>query len=130
MKKYRNKSINAYGTKWDSQSELVRYEQLLKMQERGEISDLKFHSKEICFLLLEKCVYKDFSKKEKKQQPITYTPDFVYRIGNQLIAEDVKGMITDSFRIKAKIFRFRYPLVTLRIIKALYSKGEYKFKDI
>lgn len=130
MKKYKNKSIEAHGMKWDSYSELARYEELLVMEKDGVIKNLKAHSKEICFLLLEKCTYKDISGKVKKQLPTTYTPDFLYMINGILVAEDVKGMITDAFRIKAKMFRARYPKIVLRLVKAGYSKGKHTFKDI
>lgn len=130
MKKYKNKSIVAHGIKWDSQSELARYEELLELEKENQIKKLKPHSKEICFVLLESCSYKDLEGKVKKQRPITYTPDFVYTMHGVTIAEDVKGMVTDSFRLKAKMFRARYPNIILRIIKATISKGKYKFKDI
>jgi hypothetical protein len=131
MKKYKNKSINAYGIKWDSKSELARYEQLVQMEKKQEILNLKVHSKEINFLLLEKCTYKSFLGSELNQRKITYTPDFVYTTKNGiLIAEDVKGMLTEAFRIKAKIFRYRYPDIVLRVVKAIYTKNGYRFEDI
>lgn len=130
MRKYRNKSIEAYGIKWDSQSELARYEQLTELQKQGKIKKLVAHSKEIRFTLLEKCEYQCIDGKIKKQLPITYTPDFVYVQDGKQIAEDVKGMVTDAFRLKAKMFRSRYPKFILRLVKATSSKGKFTFTDI
>lgn len=130
MKKYKNKSIEAHGIKWDSYSELARYEQLIELEKEGAIQNLKPHSKEIRFLLLEACTYKDIAGKTKKQLPTTYTPDFLYVINGVSVAEDVKGMITDAFRIKAKMFRARYPKIVLRLVKAGFSKNKHTFKDI
>lgn len=130
MRKYKNRSIEAHGIKWDSQSELIRYEQLLEMQKNKEIKKLMAHSKEIRFVLLEACTYETMEGQTKKQLPITYTPDFVYVQDGKHIAEDVKGMVTDAFRLKAKMFRAKYPKFILRLVKATTSKGKYIFKDI
>jgi hypothetical protein len=130
MKKYKNQSIEAHGQKWDSLSELARYEQLLLFQKAGEIKELKAHSKEICFVLLSPCTYKDINGKTKRQLPTTYTPDFMYLMNSMVIAEDVKGMVTDAFRIKAKMFRSKYPNIILRLVKAKYSKKGFSFEDI
>lgn len=116
--------------KWDSYSELARYEQLVQLQNEGKIKKLVAHSKEIRFVLLEKCEYQSVDGKTKKQLPITYTPDFVYIQDGKQIAEDVKGMITDAFRLKAKMFRAKYPKYILRLVKATSSKGKFTFKDI
>ncbi len=130
MTKYRSKETVAHGVKWDSLSELARYEDLLEMQKRGEIKNLKYHSKEIKFLLLEKCEYVDFYGEKKKQMAITYTPDFTYTHNGALVAEDVKGIVTDAFRLKEKLFRARYPKVILRVVKAYKTKQGFKFTDI
>lgn len=46
-----------------------------------------------------------------------YRPDFVYREGGQLVAEDVKGMIVRDFPLRAALFRLCFPEIELRIIK-------------
>ena len=50
--------------------------------------------------------------------PITYRADFrvAYMDGHVEIV-DVKGMETEIFKIKRKIFEYRYPDLTLKVVK-------------
>jgi hypothetical protein len=41
--------------------------------------------------------------------------DFRYHENGRLVVEDTKGMETAVFKIKAKLFRYRYPTIELRI---------------
>ncbi len=49
----------------------------------------------------------------KAQREMKYVADF--RVGN--IVYDIKGMITQVFKIKEKSFKLKYPLMQLKIIK-------------
>ena len=46
---------------------------------------------------------------------IRYRPDFTYCEQGRSVAEDCKGMETREFRIKLKLFRWRYPSIEFRI---------------
>ena len=50
-------------------------------------------------------------------RPITYRADFrvTYVDGHQEI-EDVKGMETEIFKIKRKMFEYKYPNLTLKVV--------------
>jgi Protein of unknown function (DUF1064) len=128
--KFHNRKVKKYGIEWDSESEAARYEQLRAAQERGEISDLKAHSKDIKFRLLDRTTFKTYSGLIKTQREMTYTPDFTYTYKGALIAEDVKGKITDSFTLKAKLFRARYPHIILRLVRPYKTKAGHVFKEL
>lgn len=42
----------------------------------------------------------------------------------QLIVEDTKGMITDIFRLKVKLFRGKYPDIDLFIARSMSKRGK------
>jgi hypothetical protein len=48
---------------------------------------------------------------------IRYRPDFAYVEDGVDVAVDVKGMETDVFRIKAKLFRWMYPEIRFVIVR-------------
>lgn len=49
---------------------------------------------------------------------IVYRPDFeVWRLDGTLEAHDFKGMETPVFKLKAKLFRARYPGVPLVVVR-------------
>ena len=99
---------------FDSTLEAKRYGVLRLMEKAGEIADLEVHPE---FVLQEGFT----TPAGKREQPIRYTPDFTYRIPGQdrLVAEDVKGykgIVTDAFRIRARLFGKRYPEYDLRVV--------------
>lgn len=49
---------------------------------------------------------------------VTYTPDFeVMTLAGELRCLDFKGVVTEVFKLKAKLFRARYPDVPLVVVK-------------
>lgn len=52
--------------------------------------------------------------KNGKEKPIHYVPDFTYVEDGKLVAEDVKGYKTDVYRLKRKMFLYRYPEIEFR----------------
>jgi hypothetical protein len=46
-----------------------------------------------------------------------YRADFTYSEDGQFVAEDVKGVATAVFGIKAKLFRDNYPDIELRVVR-------------
>ena len=79
------------------------------LERAGEISNLELQPK---FLLQD-----TFKKNGKTYRKIEYIADFQYIENGKTIVEDVKGMQTDVFKLKHKIFEKVYPNLELRIIK-------------
>lgn len=107
MSKYGNKKTTRHGVKFDSKAEANRYDELLLLERVGEISNLRRQPK---YELQPK-----FKRGKKTIQAITYIADFEYCERGRVVAEDVKGVKTQVFSIKAKMFQFRYPDIELRI---------------
>ncbi|WP_270525766.1 DUF1064 domain-containing protein [Longibaculum muris] len=101
--KYKNEKIVIDGHKFDSNAEGQRYLDLKLLERAGEIKDLRLQYK---FVLQEGYV----NHKGKKICPITYVADFVYYDVKKecTVVEDVKGMLTDVYKLKKKMFEFRY----------------------
>lgn len=102
--KYRNTKVTVDGITFDSRKEANRYAELKLMQRAGEIKNLQLQHR---FILQEGYVFQG-----KKVQPITYIADFVYydnKIRN-MVVEDVKGMKTDVYKMKKKMFEKRYQI--------------------
>ncbi len=109
MNKYRNKKVIVDGKEFDSKKEGNRYKELRLLERAGEISNLELQPR---FLLQDK-----FKKNGKTYRKIEYVADFKYIENGKTIVEDVKGMQTDVFKLKHKIFEKVYPDLELRIIK-------------
>lgn len=109
MNKYRNKKVIVDGKKFDSKKEGDRYKELKLLERAGEISNLELQPR---FLLQDK-----FKKNGKTYRKIEYVADFKYIENGKKIVEDVKGIQTDVFKLKHKIFEKVYPDLELRIIK-------------
>jgi uncharacterized Zn finger protein (UPF0148 family) len=116
--KYKNVHVEADNYKFDSKAERNRYHQLKYMQKEREISDLKVHP---VYELLP-----DFTHEGKIIKGISYEADFSYMKNGKLIVEDVKGVKTDVFKLKYKMFINKYPEIQF-IIKEINSgkKGNY-----
>ena len=109
MNKYRNKKVIVEDYVFDSIAESKRYKELKLLLKAGEISDLKLQPR---FLLQD-----SFKKNGKTFRKIEYIADFQYIENGKTIVEDVKGIQTDVFKLKHKIFEKVYPDLELRIIK-------------
>lgn len=97
--KYGNKKIRLPdGTVYDSKKEYKRHMELMLLQRAGEISDLK---RQVKYELI---------PKQDGERAVYYVADFVYkdsRTGEEIV-EDCKGFRTDVYKLKAKIYRYRY----------------------
>jgi hypothetical protein len=109
MNKYRNKKVQVDMYVFDSIAESVRYKELKLLERAGEISELTLQPR---FLLQEA-----FRKNGKSYRKIEYIADFMYLLNGKYIVEDVKGIQTDVFKLKHKIFEKLYPDLELRIIR-------------
>jgi len=109
MNKYRNKKTIVDDYIFDSIQESKRYKELKLLLRAGKISNLQLQPR---FLLQE-----GFKKKGKTYRKIEYIADFIYTEKGKTIVEDVKGIQTDVFKLKHKLFEKKYSDLELRIIK-------------
>lgn len=107
--KYRNQKTQMDMYVFDSAKEAQRYRELTLLERAEEISNLELQPR---FLLQE-----SFKKNGKTYRKIEYIADFKYIEKDKTIVEDVKGLQTDVFKIKHKLFEKKYPELELKIIK-------------
>ena len=102
MSKYHNKKVNYNGITFDSIKEKNRYIELKLLEKAGLIKDLK--------LQYEFELQPAFTLKNKKIRKISYIADFYYFDNklNDYVVEDTKGMRTEIYKIKKKIFQYKY----------------------
>lgn len=100
--KYNAKKIKIDGHTFHSKREAERYCELKLFLKAGEIKDLVLQPR---FLLQDEF----FDKNEIKHKKIEYVADFLYidKAGRNIV-EDVKGVLTDVYKIKKKIFLKKY----------------------
>lgn len=100
--KYHAKKTCVDGITFDSRREADRYLVLKSMEEEGVIEDLR---RQVRYELVPA-----FDVDGKHYRPVFYVADFVYtdKETGQEVVEDVKGMRTDVYRLKSKLFAYRY----------------------
>mgnify|MGYP003454909530 FL=1 len=107
--KYNNKKLTIDGHTFDSEME-ARYYQFLKAQKAlGKIADFELQPK---FELLEA-----FKKDGKSYRKIEYVADFLvhYKNGRSTVV-DVKGQVLPLFKLKEKLFHYKYPELNLQLL--------------
>lgn len=111
MSKYNAKKAKRGDLTFDSQAEARRYDELLLLLRAGQIRNLQMQKTY--------CLQEPFTGLDGKRVPgVDYKADFDYERktasdcnGNVYwlrVTEDVKGMRTESYSIKAKMFHARY----------------------
>ena len=103
--KYHTTKVIYNGIKFDSKKERARFITLKQLEKMGIIKELELQKK---FLLQE-----GYTNAEgKKRRPIYYIADFYYYdyIDNKWVVEDVKGVRTDVYKLKKKLFEYKYNL--------------------
>lgn len=90
-RKYRNTPITVDGIRFDSQAEARRWQQLKLLERAGVILELQ---RQITFPIAWNGI-----------KICSYRADFVYReiATGETVIEDVKGVLTPEYRIKAKL---------------------------
>ncbi|NMC45987.1 MAG: DUF1064 domain-containing protein [Chloroflexi bacterium] len=111
MSKYNNRKVIVDGIEFDSLAESYRYQELKMSEAAGEIYDLKIHQRWE--------LQPAFKHGGKMVRAIYYEDDFNYidRTDKKRHVEDVKGLETEVFKIKHKMFLNRYPDVVFEIVK-------------
>lgn len=109
--KYNNIKTVIDGIIFDSKRESERYCELLILIKAKTIKDLELQPK---FVLQD-----GFKKNGVTYRAITYKADFKYVdvATGKTIIEDVKGVETKEFRLKRKLFEYKYKSLELTIIK-------------
>ena len=123
MSKYNNKKTVIDDIVFDSRDESLYYQALKDLKLKGLIKDYELQPE---FLLQE-----SFEKDGKKYRAITYIADFkVINNNDSFYVVDIKGMLTTEFKIKMKLFNYKYPDIELRLISRSVKYGdEYGFID-
>ena len=106
--KYNAQKAEIDGIVFDSKKEARRYLVLKGYENTGVIENLKLQPR---YELQGK--FKDSTG--NKHRAITFVADFEYEVEGKTIVEDTKGVETAVFKIKKKLFLFKYPHLTLRI---------------
>lgn len=88
------------GITFDSRKEADRYLVLKGMEEDGAIEDLR---RQVRYELVPA-----FDVDGRHYRPVYYVADFVYVEDGKEVVEDVKGMRTDVYKLKSKLFAKRY----------------------
>lgn len=107
--KYNAVKTQVDGYTFDSKREAARYGELKLLERAGEISNLKIHPRYE--------IVPGYNIGEEWVRPVHYEGDFEYAEGDQIITEDIKGVETGVFKLKAKLFRKEYPHIELRIVR-------------
>ena len=109
--KYNAQPTEIDGIRFDSKREAKRYQELQMLAAAGEIHALQLQPR---FEL--QPAFTDAHG--KKHRAINYVADFQYYQNGHCIVEDVKGVETPVFKIKRKLFLYKYGRqVVLRIVR-------------
>lgn len=100
VSKYRARKTTVDGITFDSRKEADRYLVLKGMEEDGLIENLR---RQVRYELVPA-----FDVDGRHYRPVYYVADFVYVEDGREVVEDVKGMITDVYKLKSKLFARRY----------------------
>ena len=105
--KYHNRKITRDGVTFDSRKEFRRYEELMLLQQAGEITNLR---RQVKFVLIptqrepSKIGTRGGVKKGKLlERECAYVADFVYSENGKTVVEDTKGLRTKDYIIKRKL---------------------------
>ncbi len=109
MSKYGNKKTVVDGEVFDSALEARRWCELRLLQRSGAISDLQ---RQVKFVLQD-----GFTKNGKRYREIAYIADFVYVCDGEIVLEDTKGHRTEVYKVKRKMFEYKYPFLTIREVR-------------
>lgn len=109
--KFNAKKVYINGRKFDSKAESERAKILQTWLACGIIRELEYQPK----FALAPCFVDNCGRKNR---PIVYIADFSYieaETGRSIV-EDVKGMMTPDYKLKAKLFRHEFPELVHREI--------------
>ena len=107
MSKYNNRKVRHDGLTFDSKKEHKRYNELLLLEQAGEIRNLR---RQVKFVLIptqrepSQIGSRGGVKKGKLlERECSYIADFVYSQNGKMVVEDTKGIRTKDYIIKRKL---------------------------
>lgn len=110
--KYFNRKIHRNGENFDSRREYRRYQELLLLQQAGEISDLRRQVKYVLIPIQREpdTIGSRGGVKKGKivERECAYIADFVYTENGKTVVEDAKGMRTREYVIKRKLMLYTH----------------------
>ncbi len=114
--KYGNRKVELDGLTFDSVAESKYYQQLKWLETNKQINFFRCQPR---YRLQD-----GFEKDGKKHRPIDYIADFeIHHLDGSIQVVDVKGALTDVFRLKQKMFEKKYPH-KLTLVK--YKNGSFE----
>ena len=101
-RKYHNKKVEYDGYTFDSIREKNYYIKLKLLEKAGKIKELELQK--------EYELQPSFKLNNKTSRKITYRADFTYKTteDDKLHVIDVKGFKTDVYKLKKKLFEYKY----------------------
>ncbi|MEK5469322.1 DUF1064 domain-containing protein [Paenibacillus sp. FSL R7-0210] len=111
--KYGAKKTQVDGIRFDSKAEAQRYRELMLLKHAGEVTDIVLQPS---YVLMPGFKHEATGE---RVQAIRYKADFLvtYADGHQEI-EDVKGVKTEVYRIKKKLFMHLHPDLYIKEVSA------------
>lgn len=107
MTKYHNRKVRRDGLTFDSKKEHKRYNELLLLQQAGEIKNLR---RQVKFVLIPTQREPNIigprggvKKGKLLEHECSYIADFVYDKNGEMVVEDTKGVRTKDYIIKRKL---------------------------
>ena len=107
--KYHSKKTEVDGIVFDSKAEARRYQELSLMAKAGAVKKLRLQP--------EYELIPTFKKNGRVFRKTVYRADFEYIEDGKIIVEDVKGFKTEVYKLKKKMFEYKYKDLTLREVK-------------
>ena len=104
MSKYNSRKTVINDITFDSKKEAKRYVELKKKQDEGKITDLRL---QVPFELVPSFTI-EIDGKKRKRRNIRYIADFTYYENGQKVVEDVKGRKTEIYKLKKKLFEYKF----------------------
>lgn len=115
-RKYNAKRTNIDGFNFASRKEACYYIYLLIEQKNGRIQSFKLQPKFTLLPAFKKI--NPISGREKSFQALSYVADFeILHNNGYLEIVDVKGVLTEVFEMKRKIFEEKFPELYLTVVK-------------
>lgn len=104
MSKYYSKKVIVDNIKFDSKKEANYYLKLKVLERAGVIKDLELQKEYI--------LQDSFKLNKKTRRKITYKADFKYvsTLDNRIHVVDVKGFKTEVYKLKKKLFEYKYQI--------------------
>lgn len=108
--KYGAKKINIDGETFDSKKEAKRWKELKLREDLGLISDLR---RQVKYILVPAQREPDtigtrggVHRGKLIEREVAYYADFVYQQDGKTVVEDVKGMRTETYKVKRKLMLY------------------------